>query len=716
MSQQKITLKINGMTCQACAARIEKVLNKKDFVEQAEVNFAGETAQITFNDEATNPNQLIEIIEKTGFQAALNQEMLPENQHTKTAWRVWALLLIALPFLLGMFGMWFGWHQLMLPIWLQILLASIAQFYFALPFYRGAIGSIRGGLANMDVLVSVGTLAIFLYSLWMALVQRNHTQIYFEASVMVLAFVSLGKFLEARTKRGSLNALGQLVQLLPKEVWRKETTGWQKIAFKDIQSNDVLRSSEGDKIAADGVVLAGEAWLNESHLTGESQPIFKQAGDKVLAGSLVSGSLEYRAQHLGKNTLLGDMMDALNQAQGSKAPIARLADKIAAVFVPSVLLISLITLLANYFILKDFNASLLRAVAVLVVACPCALGLATPAAIMAGMGVAVNHGIWFKNAAILEHAGSIDSVVLDKTGTLTVGKPNIIAQHLFDDFSENDLLTLAASVEQHANHPLAKTIVQAANAQSLPLLSLNNVQTIAGEGIQAQHDDWGEIKVGKLSFCGFRLPENAFNNPEIANIASLVAVSVKQKPVGVFALADALKDDSLTAIKHLKQQHLAVYLLSGDNDNSVQHIAQQLDLSKENSLSNQTPRDKLNFIQTLKQQNAHVAMVGDGINDAPALAMADVGFAVYGSTDIAQESADAVLVKPSVLQLSKGLAIARATLRTIKQNLFFAFIYNILGIPLAALGMLTPALAGAMMTLSSISVLSNALRLKKKSF
>lgn len=715
MTEQKITIKINGMTCQACAARIEKVLNKKDFIQSAEVNFAGETAQIVFNNQETNTNQLIEIIEKTGFQAALNQEMQPENHAAEMPWRVWALLLMALPFLIGMVGMWFNSHQWMPPLWLQIVLASVAQCYFALPFYRGAIASIRGGLANMDVLVSIGTLAIFVYSLWMVYTQQTE-QVYFEAGVMVLAFVSLGKFLEARTKRGSLNALGQLVQLLPKEVWKKEGDTWQKIAFKDIQSQDILRSSEGDKIAADGVVLAGEAWLDESHLTGESQPLFKQQGDKVLAGSLVSGSLEYQAQSLGQHTLLGDMMAALDQAQGSKAPIARLADKIAAVFVPTVLLIALATLIINYLILKDFNQSLLRAVAVLVVACPCALGLATPAAIMAGMGVAVNNGVWFKNAAILENAGAIDSVVLDKTGTLTEGKPHIIDHTVFADFNEQQLLTLAASVEQYANHPLAKTIVQAATERALPLLPLSHIQTIAGEGIQAQNEQWGEIKVGKLTFCGFRLPENAFADAAISQIASLVAVSVNQQAVGVFALADALKSDSHAAIEHLKQQDLAIYLLSGDHHNSVQHIAQQLNLSPERHHANQSPRDKLNFIQTLKQQNAHVAMVGDGINDAPALAMADVGFAVYGSTDIAQQSADAVLVKPSVLQLSKGLAIARATLQAIKQNLFFAFIYNILGIPLAALGYLTPALAGAMMTLSSISVLSNALRLKNKTF
>lgn len=713
MAKSTITLSIRGMTCQACAARIEKVLNKKAFIELAEVNFAGETAQITFDSKVANINQLIDIIEKTGFQAAFISTQPEKNEHA--SWSVWVLLLMTLPFLVGMVGMLFGTHQWMPPVWLQLSLATVAQVYFAQPFYRGAIASIRGGLANMDVLVSLGTVAIFLYSLWMVFGEENTQAVYFEASVMVLAFVSLGKYLEARTKRGSLNSLSELVQLLPKTVWRKNANAWENIVYQDIAINDVLRANEGDKIAADGIILSGKAWLNESHLTGESLPVFKQEGDSVLAGSWVSGSLEYRAQALGKHTFLGDMMDALNQAQGSKAPIARLADRISAIFVPLVLLIAVLTFFINYFIFKDIQTSLTRAVAVLVVACPCALGLATPAAIMAGMGVATQNGVWFKNATVLEHAGKINTVVFDKTGTLTEGMPKIIAQKVFAPFNEQQLWLFAASLEQHANHPLAKVILQAALQRKIEFLTLSNIQTVIGEGVVAEHPDWGEIKVGKPEFCGFKLPENAFPD-NIESIASFVAVSVAQQAVGVFALADSLKHHTENAIAQLQQQHLALYLLSGDNDNSVRHIAQALHLNPDCVRANQSPRDKLNFIQTIKKQGAQVAMVGDGINDAPALAMADVGFAVYGSTDMAQQTADAVLVKPSMEQLNKALSIARATLNTIKQNLFFAFIYNILGIPLAALGYLTPALAGAMMTLSSLSVLGNALLLKKKTF
>ncbi|MDK4650389.1 heavy metal translocating P-type ATPase [Kingella kingae] len=710
MATQHINFNIQGMTCQACANRIEKVLNKKEFVSEAVVNFAGETAQITFDDTQTNPDELIKIIEKTGFQAAVQTSLLPETDSHESHWRVWTLLALSLPFWVGMLG---GSHALMPPLWLQIAIATVAQTYFALPFYKGAIASVRGGLANMDVLVSVGTLSIYLYSLGMVLAGQAH-HVYFEAGVMVLAFVSLGKYLEAKTKRGSLNALGSLLQLTPRDVQILQNNQWQTVKIDQVRQGDILRCVQGGRIAADGEVVSGEGWADESHLTGESQPVYKTIGNKVLAGSILSGSLDYRAESLGSDTLLGDMVAALADAQGSKAPIARLADKVATVFVPSVLAIALLTLVANWLIVGDFTAALVRAVAVLVVACPCALGLATPAAIMAGMGQAVQHGVWFKNAAALEMAGAVDTVILDKTGTLTQGKPDIAAIWTADNFTENQLFEIAAAVEQHAAHPLANAIVQAAFAREIAPLNAENVNTVAGEGIGANIDDLGDVKVGKLDFCGFRLPGNLGDN--VWNIASLVAVSLNNQPVGAFALADPLKPDSLAAIQRLREHNIAVHILSGDNAATVAHIAQQLGLPENHAHGNQSPRQKAEFIQQLQQQGAKVAMAGDGINDTPALALADVGFAVRGSTDIAEQSADAVLVQQSVNQLASGLIVARATLRAIKQNLFFAFIYNALGIPFAAVGLLTPVLAGAMMALSSVSVLGNALRLKRMKF
>ena len=724
MSTQHINLQISGMTCQACASRIEKVLNKKDFVANASVNFAGETAQVEYNDAQTTPEELMQIIQKTGYQAAIKTtalpEMQPENANLwRNHWRTWLLLALAAPFMLGMAGMLFGLHALMPPAWLQIALASIVQLWLAVPLYKSAIASVRGGLANMDVLVSIGTLAIYLYSIGMMLAGYPVHHVYFEAGVMVIAFVSLGKFLEERTKRGSLNSLGLMMQLTPRQVTVLRGDTWQPEKLENVQIGDTLRAVQGERIAADGVVLSGEAWADESHLTGESQPVYKTAGSKVLAGSILSGSVDYRAEQLGSNTLLGDMMNALSDAQGSKAPIARLADKAAAVFVPTVLSIAALTFIATWLFTGSATKALVHAVAVLVVACPCALGLATPAAIMAGMGVAVRHGVWFKNAAAMEQAGHIDTVVLDKTGTLTQGKPDIAAIWTAPNISEDTLFQAAAAVEQHAAHPLAKAIVSHAAERGIAIPTATQPETEAGAGLQAQVDGIGLVKVGKPDFANLDVhaiwdneqPETIADN--IWRIASLVAVSINGAAAGAFALADPLKPDSAEAIARLHAHGIGVYILSGDNAATVSHIANALGIDRQHAHGNQSPRSKADFIAQLKAQGRSVAMVGDGINDAPALALADVGFAVRGSTDIAEHSADAVLVRQSVNQLADGIFIARETLKNIKQNLFFAFIYNILGIPLAAVGLLTPVIAGAMMAMSSVSVLGNALRLKK---
>ena len=726
MSTQHINLQIDGMTCQACASRIEKVLNKKDFVANASVNFAGETAQVEYDDAQTTPEELMQIIQKTGYQAALKTSALPEMQPEnanlwRSHWRTWLLLILAAPFMLGMVGMLFGVHTLMPPAWLQIALASIVQLWLAIPFYKSAIASVRGGLANMDVLVSIGTLAIYLYSIGMMLAGHPVHHVYFEAGVMVIAFVSLGKFLEERTKRGSLNSLGLMMQLTPRQVTVLRGTQWQPEKLENVQIGDTLRAVQGERIAADGVVLSGEAWADESHLTGESQPVYKTAGSKVLAGSILSGSVDYRAEQLGSNTLLGDMMNALADAQGSKAPIARLADKAAAVFVPTVLSIAALTFIATWLFTGSATKALVHAVAVLVVACPCALGLATPAAIMAGMGVAVRHGVWFKNAAAMEQAGHIDTVVLDKTGTLTQGKPDIAAIWTAPNISEDTLFQAAAAVEQHAAHPLAKAIVSHALDRNLAIPTATQPETEAGAGLQAQVDGIGLVKVGKPDFANLDMqavwqqgqPENGQPENDIWRIASLVAVSINGEAAGAFALADPLKPDSAEAISRLHAHGIQAYILSGDNAATVSHIAARLGIDADHAHGNQSPRSKADFIARLKAQGRSVAMVGDGINDAPALALADVGFAVRGSTDIAEHSADAVLVRQSVNQLADGIFIARETLKNIKQNLFFAFIYNILGIPLAAFGLLTPVIAGAMMAMSSVSVLGNALRLKK---
>lgn len=720
--QQKIRFQIEGMTCQACASRIEKVLNKKDFVESAGVNFASEEAQVTFDDSKTSAADIAKIIEKTGYGAKEKTEDTlpqPEAEH-HIGWRLWLLLAINIPFLIGMVGMMLkglNWtrHDWMLSPLLQFALASVVQLWLAVPFYKSAWASIKGGLANMDVLVTIGTVSIYLYSVYMLFFSPHAAygmaHVYFEVGIMVIGFVSLGKFLEHRTKKSSLNSLGLLLKLTPTQVNVQRDGEWRQLPIDQVQIGDLIRANHGERIAADGIIESGSGWADESHLTGESNPEEKKAGGKVLAGALMTeGSVVYRATQLGNQTLLGDMMNALSEAQGSKAPIARVADKAAAVFVPTVVGIALLTFIVTWLIKSDWTVALMHAVAVLVIACPCALGLATPAAIMVGMGKAVQHGIWFKDAAAMEEAAHVDAVVLDKTGTLTEGRPQVAAVYCVPDsgFDEDALYRIAAAVEQNAAHPLARAIVSAAQARGLDIPTAQNAQTVVGAGITAEIEGVGLVKAGKAEFAELTLPK--FSDG-VWEIASVVAVSVNGKPIGAFALAGALKADTAEAIGRLKKYGIDVYIMSGDNQGTVEYVAKQLGIA--HAFGNMSPRDKAAEVQKLKAAGKTVAMVGDGINDAPALAAANVSFAMKGGADVAEHTASATLMRHSVNQLADALSVSQATLKNIKQNLFFAFFYNILGIPLAALGFLNPVIAGAAMAASSVSVLSNALRLKR---
>ena len=716
--QQKVRFQIEGMTCQACASRIEKVLNKKDFVESAGVNFASEEAQVVFDDSQTSAADIAKIIEKTGYGAKEKMEdALPQPEETAhVSWRLWLLFAINVPFLIGMAGMMIGRHDWMIPPLWQFALASVVQLWLAVPFYKSAWASIKGGLANMDVLVTIGTVSIYLYSVYMLFFSphaaHGMAHVYFEAGVMVIGFVSLGKFLEHRTKKSSLNSLGLLLKLTPTQVNVQRDGEWKQLPIDQVQIGDLIRANHGERIAADGIIESGSGWADESHLTGESNPEEKKAGGKVLAGALMTeGSVVYRATQLGSQTLLGDMMNALSEAQGSKAPIARVADKAAAVFVPAVVGIALLTFIATWLVKGDWTVALMHAVAVLVIACPCALGLATPAAIMVGMGKAVKHGIWFKDAAAMEEAAHVDAVVLDKTGTLTEGRPQVAAVYCVPDsgFDEDALYRIAAAVEQNAAHPLARAIVSAAQARGLEIPAAQNAQTVVGAGITAEVEGVGLVKAGKLDFAELKLPENL--SDDVWRIASIVAVSANGKPIGAFALADALKADTAEAIGRLKKHGIDVYIMSGDNQGTVEYVAKQLGIA--HAFGNMSPRDKAAEVQKLKAAGKTVAMVGDGINDAPALAAANVSFAMKGGADVAEHTASATLMQHSVNQLADALLVSQATLKNIKQNLFFAFFYNILGIPLAALGFLNPVIAGAAMAASSVSVLGNALRLKR---
>ena len=736
---EQLNLDIGGMTCQACASRIEKVLSKKPAIAQADVNFANETAQIRFDPSQTSVDEILQWVKKTGFEAEVQQADALMHEQAVEQEIPWSLILTwvcLLPFLVGMAGMMVGNHSLMPPVWLQFVLATIVQFGLALPFYKSAWASIVGRLANMDVLVVLGTLTIWAYSTYIWLSSgilsgvdhsgMSHTvhalpPVYFEAGVMVIAFVRLGKYLEHRTKKHSLNSIQLLVKLIPEAVLVKTPQGeWQSQALSSVKIGEVLLAKAGSRIATDGIVTLGEGWCDESHLTGESVPLSKRIGSTVLAGAMVdNGSFEYRVTATGQQTQLGDMIQALNDAQGSKAKIARLADKVAGIFVPVVVAISIITFVLNYWLLGNVNDALMRAVAVLVIACPCALGLATPAAIMAGMGLAARHGVWFKDAQALEAAGTVDTMVLDKTGTLTHGKPDLVAHYVVDDsLSFTDILILVASVERHANHPLATTLINFAESYleqqgaKLTLLPATNVQTVAGQGVEAYIEGFGKVKVGRLAFTNVVLPDSitkAVDSPW--HIASQVGISINEIPLAAFALADDLMSDTEQVLQRLRGYHIEPMIMSGDKQSVVDYVAHQLQVNQ--ALGELSPRDKAEQVSALQAAGKKVVMVGDGVNDAPAMATATASFAVNNATDIAKHSASARLLGDSLSHAVSAVAISQATLRNIKQNLFFAFIYNCLGIPLAALGLLSPMIAAAAMALSSISVLMNALRLTR---
>ena len=704
---ERLRLRIDGMSCQSCAARVEKVLNAHPAVSRAEVSFATEEARIDFDAAAADAAQLAALVERAGFSAhAVQGTTAPLPAPAPPDWRLKLLLVLMATFIPGMAGMLFGSHALMPPLWWQIVAATLVQVWLAQPFYRRAWAALRGGSANMDVLVAAGTSAAYLYSLVSAAQGAGTHGVYFETGVMVLALVSLGKYWEERMKRESLNGLALLVKLVPKTVQAQRNGEWVEIEVAQIGVGEHLRGVHGGRIAADGTVLSGEAWADESHLTGESRPVAKRAGDKVLAGAVLHGSLEYRADKLGEDTLLGDMMRALAEAQSGKAPAAALADRVAAVFVPLVAMVALLTFAGNLMAGVAAGTAVMRGVAVLVVACPCALGLATPAAVMAGMAAAVRHGVWFKHPAALESAAAADTAVFDKTGTLTEGRPDIIAVHTTADTDETRLLQAAAALERHSLHPFAAAIVRRAH-QLGDIPAAQSVHTEAGQGISGTVTGMGEVRVGSPQFCGLTtLPDN-----ETWQEAGIAAVAINGKPAGAFAFADTLKPDSRAAVARLQNMGIATLMLSGDRPAAVARSAAEAGIAR--AQGGMSPRDKTDTVTQLAQSGKHIAMIGDGINDAPALAAAHIGFAPYGSSAAAEHTAQAVLMRPSLMRLADAFAVARATRRTIRQNLFFAFAYNVLAIPLAATGTLSPTVAGMAMALSSVSVLTNSLRLHR---
>jgi Cu+-exporting ATPase len=721
MAQRTIELQLAGMTCAACAARIEKVLNRAEGVRAA-VNFATETARVDYDGDKATPETLIGLVRKAGYDAApaVDPFKLPEHEARKEARRyrhdlsIFAIAaLLTAPLVAQMAFALFGPHDLMLPVWLQFLLATPVQFWAGARFYRGAWNALRGGAANMDVLVALGTTAAYVFSIavWLLAIERQH--VYFEASAVVITLVLLGKLLEGRAKAKTANAIRHLLKLQPQTVLREQEGEVHEVPLASVRVGDVFVVRAGSSVPVDGQVLTGESTVNEAMLTGESEPIAKAAGDPVLAGTVnESGPLRCKATAVGQATLLAGIVRQVAAAQGSKAPVQRLADAVSARFVPTVLVIAAITLIANGWWLGDWADALLRATAVLVIACPCALGLATPTALMVGVGRAAQAGILIKNAAALERAEKIDALVVDKTGTLTAGLPTVAEVHPARGSTTREVLLLAQSLEQGATHPLARAIAERAAVFEQKALPVTNVRVHAGRGVSGENGGQ-RIRLGSPAF----LVESGaqLDGAELARVQgegrTIVGVAEGRKLVGWITLVDPLRPNAAAAVRALADAGVGVTMLTGD------HPAPALAVAKATGVANwraeQLPEDKRAVIAAMQKEGRVVGMVGDGVNDAPALAQADVSFAMGAGAGSALSAADLTLLRNDLSAVAAAIDLSRATLSKIRQNLFFAFVYNVIGIPLAALGLLSPVIAGAAMAASSVSVVSNALLLKR---
>ncbi|MSQ55211.1 MAG: copper-translocating P-type ATPase [Betaproteobacteria bacterium] len=701
------------MTCAACASRIEKVLNRLDGV-QASVNFATEKASVRFAPEAYDAARLIGAVRDIGYDAHVSVEGAVRDrsaEHRKALGDFVLAAVLAAPFLLEMGAMVAGAHHF-LPPWLQWLLATPVQFWSGRRFYIGSWNTLRGGSANMDVLVAIGTTAAYGFSsavLFFGLAQH----LYFEAGATVIALVLLGKFLEARAKARAANALESLVRLQPRTAWVEGEGGLREVPIESLQRGDAFVVRPGDQVPVDGRVLSGESAIDESMLTGESLPVAKREGDRVFAGTVnASGALHCRATGLGRDTMLSGIIRLVASAQASKPPVQRLVDKVAGVFVPVVLVIAAITFAAWWWLAGSLEAALVPAVAVLVIACPCALGLATPTALMVGIGRAAKAGILIRNADALEGAEKLDTVVLDKTGTLTRGKPEVTDVMPAAGVEPEELLRVAVTLERHSEHPLARAILAHPAAQRVSPAASTRFQAHGGRGVSATLGE-ETARLGSQAWLGEQGVEAAD-----AGAASLrtrgrtvVGVALGARLLGWIALADALRPTSADAVRRLRELGVEPIILSGDNAEAVRAVAEALGI--ERWKGGVLPEGKLAEIDALHAAGRRVGMAGDGINDAPALARADVSFALAGGTGVAIETADLTLTKDDLAGIADAIALSRATLSKIRQNLFFAFVYNVLGIPLAAAGLLNPVIAGAAMALSSVSVVSNSLLLNR---
>ncbi|BCN89454.1 heavy metal translocating P-type ATPase [Staphylococcus argenteus] len=721
---ETVELDITGMTCAACSSRIEKVLNKMDGVQKATVNLTTEQAKVDYYPEETDANQLITRIQKLGYDAAVKDKNKDQaSRKTKELQHKLIKLIISaalsLPLLMLMFVHLFNMHipSLFMNPWFQFILATPVQFIIGWQFYVGAYKNLRNGGANMDVLVAVGTSAAYFYSIyemvrWLSGV-TTQPHLYFETSAVLITLILFGKYLEARAKSQTTNALGELLSLQAKEARILKDGNEIMIPLNDVRVGDTLIVKPGEKIPVDGTIIKGMTSIDESMLTGESIPVEKNIEDTVIGSTMnKNGTITMTATKVGGDTALANIIKVVEEAQSSKAPIQRLADIISGYFVPIVVGIALLTFIVWITLVTPgiFEPALVASISVLVIACPCALGLATPTSIMVGTGRAAENGILFKGGEFVERTHQIDTIVLDKTGTITNGRPVVTDYH-----GDDQTLQLLATAEKDSEHPLAEAIVNYAKDKHMQLTETTSFKAVPGHGIEATIEDH-HILVGNRKLMAendISLPkhisDDLTNYEQDGKTAMLIAVN--QSLTGIIAVADTVKEHAKDAIKQLHDMGIEVAMLTGDNKNTAQAIAKQVGI--DTVIADILPEEKAAQIAKLQQQGKKVAMVGDGVNDAPALVKADIGIAIGTGTEVAIEAADITILGGDLMLIPKAIYASKATIRNIRQNLFWAFGYNIAGIPIAAMGLLAPWVAGAAMALSSVSVVTNALRLKK---
>ncbi len=714
---------VTGMTCAACAARIERVVDRLPGV-RAHVNLATGTASVERDAGAPDAAEIASVIGRAGYGARLRTD--PVADHARdTADRSAAraslqrdfivAAVLSLPLVATMLPMLAGraMHgERALHAW-QLLLATPVQFYAGRRFYVGAWHALRGGAANMDVLVALGTSIAFAFSAVVVLAGLAQP-VYFEAAAAVTTLVLLGKLIEARSMARTSAALEALIRLSPKtaRVWRDGVL--RDVAIDDVVAGDVFVVRAGEAVAVDGVVSEGASAIDESMLTGESLPVDKRAGMRVFAGTQnQQGTLTCVAQRVGAATALAAIIRQVGEAQGSRAPVQALADRVSAIFVPAVLVVAVVTLAATGALTGDWVRALVSAVSVLVIACPCALGLATPTAIVVGTGRAAQLGVLVRNASALQRAAGITRLAVDKTGTLTTGHPAVSDARVLRGAARDDALAIAAALAQASTHPLSRAIASHTSAQGIAPAALVHVTEVAGQGVRGQLAGGEAVSLGSVASLGVRL--GAEDDAAIAGWRaegkSIVIVAVGDKPLLAFALADALRASSITAIARLRRHGIGVTMLTGDDATTARSIAALAGIG--DVRAGLMPSQKLDAINAMKAAGDVVGMAGDGVNDAAALAGSDVGFAMASGSDVAAQAADVTIVRDDLNAVADAIELSHATLAKIHQNLFFAFAYNVLGIPLAAFGMLDPVIAGAAMALSSISVVGNALLLRR---